>query len=112
MNDEAWKESLNELVRVTKTNGKLIFRTDWREKNKRIANHVKHRTKNQYLSVLARENRCKLEGVYSFRDMPKYQVLFDLFSGIWPVRNLFAKMILKTNKWTVNPNQRILVFSK
>lgn len=112
VNDKNWRESLSQLVRVTEPGGILLFRIAWRENTVRTGSHVKHRSINDYLEVLARNHGCRLESVHQFNDVVPYGRLLKLLKnlGAGSVSDALAQRILESRELAPNPFQRVVTF--
>jgi ubiquinone/menaquinone biosynthesis C-methylase UbiE len=112
VDDSEWMESLSELFRVTRPGGLIVLRIAWQEHTKHAADHVKQRSKNEYLSVLARTHQCQLEAVYPFADVPHYERLLKTLHrfGLTQAQNALSDWIIRTDRFKTNPTQRVVVF--
>lgn len=112
VDDIEWMESVAELVRVTRPSGLIILRIAWQDHTEHAADHVKRRSKNKYLSALARNHECRLEAVYPFADIPYYErVLKTLHRfGLTRAQDALANWIIQTDRFKIHPTQRVVVF--
>jgi len=112
VDDSEWQESISELVRVTKPGGIIVLRIAWQQDTDSPANHVKHRSINQYLRVLSRENACRLESIHTFNDIPEYSSLIKIFDriGLENCQERLCSWIISGNRFKTNPQQRVAVF--
>lgn len=114
IDDTEWMNSISELVRVTEPGGILVLRIAWREDTARPADHVKHRSYNKYLSALAQSHGCRLEHIYPFADVPKFEPILKAL-GSWgqdSVQDRLGAWLCKTDQFEKNPLQRVMIFRK
>jgi len=105
VDDTKWKHALRELVRVTRPGGYLFMRIEWVDLSERRAEHVKYRSKEEYLDILAGDLGCQISGVYDFSDVVRFREFFIGLNRLGPefvskqISTIIpSKRILKTNK--------------
>lgn len=112
--DAQWRASLGEVSRVTRPGGILLMRIEWVESASRISEHVKHRSKDDYLRILTEEEGFALAGVHPFRDVVPLQPAFALAHRVLPttVSEGVAGLVERFDLLGENREQKVVVFRK
>lgn len=112
VDDREWRASLDELCRVTGSGGALLMRIEWVEESVRVAEHVKHRSRQRYLDALTVDHGLVLEGVHAFRDVVRFQPLLALAQRMLP-RGASDRVARFANRFDLlreNPSQKVVLF--
>lgn len=114
VNDEIWKESLAELDRTTKPGGIWLMRIEWRDVESREEDHLKHRSKAQYLEFLTEDRSYSLEAVYSFSDVVQFELAFIALHKILPasLAERIGTVVDRLDLMKENQHQRVVVMKK
>lgn len=114
VDDEAWRESLTELARVLHPGGLLVMRIEWVAETARLADHVKHRSRDAYLRILTEEEGLELVEVHPFRDVvpgaPLVAAAHRFLPG--PVAETVGALVDQLDLLRQNPDQKVVVFRK
>lgn len=114
VDDTEWRQSLQELERVTKPGGYLLLRIGWVDETDRKSDHLKHRSRERYKKRLIDEGPYTLKKVYTFEDVVRFQKLFVLLNKVLPKRasEKAGTLVDTLSLLSTNQNQKVVVFEK
>ncbi|ELZ04977.1 class I SAM-dependent methyltransferase [Natrialba asiatica] len=114
VDDQIWKASLDELDRVTKTDGYLFLRIAWTDEEKRPGNHVKIRSKNDYIHELCEKRPYSLIDAHPLHDEIQYEEVFKAINKYFPtaISESCSLVTKKMDLFKEHSEQKLVVLKK